>query len=293
MKTCRGELSKHVALADYTSWRIGGLAERLYKPHDLADLQVFLGSLAVSEPLLWLGLGSNTLIRDQGINGTVLITQGRLKQMEFLKDGVVRAEAGVACAQLARFVARSGLTGSEFLAGIPGTVGGALAMNAGCHGSETWQAVIAVETIDRAGNIRLRTPADFSVGYRQVVIPLGESFVAGHFFWQQRVPPEQALANIRSLLARRAATQPTGNYNCGSVFRNPPGDFAARLIEACGLKGFRIGDAYVSPKHANFIINAGHATAHDIETLIAHCADTVLAKHHVNLHTEVCIYGEK
>lgn len=293
MTTCRGQLSQQVALADYTSWRIGGPAERLYKPSDLADLQIFMGNLAASEPLLWLGLGSNTLIRDQGINGTVLITQGRLKQMEFLKDGVVRAEAGVACAQLARFVARSGLSGSEFLAGIPGTVGGALAMNAGCHGGETWQAVVAVETIDRAGHIRLRTPADFSVGYRQVIKPTGEWFVAGHFLWRQHVPPEQALETIRSLLARRAATQPTGDYNCGSVFRNPPGDFAARLIEACGLKGYRVGDAYVSPKHANFIINAGNATAHHIETLIAHCAEEVLAKHQVALHREVCIFGEK
>jgi len=293
--TChlRGQMLKLVPLADYTSWRIGGPAETLYKPSDLADLQTFIRHhLASDEPLLWLGLGSNTLIRDGGVKGTTIITQGSLKQLLFLDPKTIRAEAGVSSAQLARFAARNGFGGSEFLAGIPGTIGGALAMNAGCYGHETWEGVVAVETIDRFGEIHVRTPAEFKVSYRHVVMPPGEWFVAGHFQWPESVLPEQALAAIRSLLVRRAATQPTGDYSCGSVFRNPPENYAARLIEACSLKGFRMGGALVSPKHANFIINDGTATAKDIEALIKHCASQVLQQQKVSLQQEVHIYGD-
>lgn len=270
----RGELRLNEPLAAHTSWRVGGPAARLYRPADSADLVAFLRGLDPAEPLLWLGLGSNLLISDAGFPGTVIETQGALTGLELLAPaegdapGRIQAEAGVTCAKLARFAARNGLVGIEFLAGIPGTVGGALAMNAGAWGGETWPHVARVTTIDRAGQTCERGPDAFEVGYRQVVGPPGEWFLSAEF----QLPAGDtaaAQARIRALLDRRAATQPTGLPSCGSVFRNPPGDHAARLIEAAGLKGRRIGGAEVSPKHANFIINLGDASAADIARLIA------------------------
>jgi UDP-N-acetylmuramate dehydrogenase len=286
------ELQYQVALANYTSWRIGGPAERLYLPSNIEDLSEFLKKLPINEPLTWLGLGSNTLIRDKGVRGTVIITQGRLNQLTIQEGNIVRAEAGVACPALARFSARLGLQGIEFLAGIPGTVGGALAMNAGCHGSETWNHIIAIETIDRAGQCYLRYPCDYAITYRQVKSERQEWFVAAHFGLAVG-NKEASLEKIRALLAHRTTTQPTGEPNCGSVFRNPPGDYAARLIEACGLKGKRIGGASVSEKHANFIINEGTATAADVETLIEHVNAEVADKQGIQLIREVHIIGEK
>ncbi len=287
----RGELQENVKLSEWTTWRVGGLAKRCYFPADKDDLALFLQSCAADEPLLWLGLGSNTLIRDKGFNGTVVITQGHLKELNELREGVIRAEAGVSCAQVARFSARAGYTQCEFLAGIPGTIGGALAMNAGCFGRQTWEQVIAVETIDRRGQLTLRTPKDYKIAYREVLKPSEEWFIAAHFEFV-RGDKEKSLATIKELLDKRANSQPTGKACCGSVFRNPPGDFSGRLIEASGLKGFRIGGAEVSPKHANFIINTGDATAHDIELLMAHVQAEVQRLHGVMLQPEVHIVGE-
>ena len=288
----RGRLLKNVSLAEYTSWRVGGPAETLYIPSDINDLSIFLQQLPQDIPLLWLGLGSNVLIRDRGIEGVVIITQGALHTISQLDTEIIRAEAGVACGQLARYTARLGLTGIEFMAGIPGTVGGALAMNAGCWGGETWQTVSQVETINRSGQRQLRPAADYQAAYRHVTGPQEEWFIAGHF---KLAPGEKArsLTEIHELLEKRSASQPTGLPSCGSVFRNPKPDYAARLIEQCCLKGTRIGDAIVSEKHANFIINQGKATAADIEALIAKIIDTVFEQHGVRLMTEVCIIGKK
>ncbi len=285
----RGTLLNNESLAGYTSWRTGGVADNLFIPADLDDLSHFLRHLSADVPLTWLGLGSNTLIRDTGVEGVVIITQGALSQLT-TDHTTIRAEAGVASAQLARYTARLGCAGLEFLAGIPGTVGGALAMNAGCFGGETWRFVQSVETINRRGEIKIRPITDFEVGYRHVVKPDGEWFVAGHFSF---VPgdKEKSLSNIRELLERRSNTQPTGTANCGSVFRNPPGDFAGRLIEECGLKGKQVGGARVSEKHANFIINENNATSADIEALIAEVSATVLKQTGVRLMPEVCIIG--
>lgn len=288
----RGQLLFNVSLADYTSWRVGGPAEKLYKPADLSDLIAFLQKLPQEEPLTWLGLGSNILIRDGGIQGTVIITQGCLTGIQLIENNIIRAEAGVACPLLARFAARQGLAGLEFLAGIPGTIGGALTMNAGCHGGETWNHVIAVETIGRFGDCKRRLPEEYEITYRQAKSRHPQEwFVAGHF----QLPAgdkTQSLEKIRQLLAHRAATQPTSEPNCGSVFRNPPGNYAARLIEMCGLKGKRIGQAVVSTKHANFIINEGGATASDIEALIKLLADTVKEQQGIELQREVHILGQ-
>lgn len=287
-----GELLTNVLLADYTTWRVGGHARHLYKPKDIDDLAVFLRQLPLDESIVWLGLGSNCLIRDGGIAGTVIVTQGCLKDIHLIESDTVYVEAGVSCATMARFCARNGLEGGEFWAGIPGTMGGALRMNAGCAGSETWQYVVEVETLDRQGVRHIRTPQHFEVAYRHVQCPADEWFVAG-VFRLQKGDKEKSLQRIRDLLEHRAATQPTSEYNCGSVFRNPPGDYAARLIEGCGLKGKQIGGALVSPKHANFIINhEGSACAKDIEMLIEHVRGTVAQNKAVNLVQEVHIIGE-
>lgn len=289
----RGRLVRNAPLADYNSWRVGGHAEILYIPADSDDLATFLQQLPGDVPVFWLGLGSNVLIRDGGIEGVVIVTQGALVGMTLQEtDGLMRVEAGVSCAQAARHSARHGLTGLEFMAGIPGTVGGALAMNAGCYGGETWQCVQQVETIDRLGERRVRQAAEFEVGYRSVRRRSDEWFIAGHF---KLLPGEKthSLENIRVLLEKRNASQPTGLPNCGSVFRNPHGQHAAKLIELSGLKGIAIGGASVSKKHANFIINEGHATASDIEALIKHIKETVLQEHGVSLIPEVCFVGRE
>lgn len=287
----RGELRLDEPLARHTTWRVGGPAARLYRPADRDDLIAFLRGLDEDEPLLWIGLGSNLLIDDAGWPGTVIETQGCLTGMELLAPGRLRLEAGVSCAKAARFAARQGLIGIEFLAGIPGTVGGALAMNAGAWGGETWPHVALVRTGDRQGVVRERPPADFEVAYRHVVIPDGEWFLEAELTLE-RGDTEATQARIKALLERRAATQPTGLPSCGSVFRNPPGDHAARLIEACGLKGLRFGGAEVSPKHANFIINTGDATARDIARLIDHVRAEVERCHGIRLIPEVRRVGD-
>lgn len=288
---CHGELRRHEPLARYTSWRVGGAAAQFYRPTDTEDLTRFLAALPASEPLLWIGLGSNLLVRDGGFAGTVIHTQGLLDGLEQLDDTHVRAEAGVACAKVARFCARRDLVGAEFLAGIPGTMGGALAMNAGAFGGETWSHVVAVETVDRHGRLHTRAPAEYRIGYRSVEGPGGEWFTAAHLQLQPG-DGEAAQAHIKELLERRGESQPIGLPSCGSVFRNPPGDHAARLIEAAGLKGLCIGNACVSDKHANFIINTGGATAADIEALIAKVQAEVERVHGVRLEPEVRIVGE-
>jgi UDP-N-acetylmuramate dehydrogenase len=287
----RGELSYDEPMARHTSWRAGGAARRFYKPADLADLCVFLHDMDPDEPLLWVGLGSNLLVRDGGFPGTVIFTFGALTVLEWLDDNTLRVEAGVSCARVARETTRRGLTGVEFLAGIPGTMGGALAMNAGAFGGETWPRVAAVETVNRQGRLQRRESTEFQVGYRSVTGVSGEWFVAAHLRLEQG-DAEAAQRQIRELLDRRGATQPTQQYSCGSVFRNPPGDFAARLIEAAGLKGARLGGAQVSEKHANFIVNTGNASAADIETLLLQVQAEVERMHGVRLETEVRIVGD-
>lgn len=288
--TTLGKLLLNEPMARYTSWRVGGPAERLYIPSGLEDLQAFLRSLPHGEPVHFVGLGSNLLVRDGGVRGSVVLMHDALTGMRF-EDERVYAEAGVTCAKLARFAAREHLHGAEFLAGVPGTVGGALAMNAGCHGGETWDIVQRAITIDRHGSIHERSQVDVEVGYRHVALPGEEWFVAA---WFQLRTGETSVAEekIKVLLAKRLATQPLNLPNAGSVFRNPEGDHAARLVETCGLKGYRIGGAQVSEKHANFIVNLGEATAAEIEQLIVHVYDTVQREQGVELHREVKIIGE-
>ncbi|NJD08291.1 MAG: UDP-N-acetylmuramate dehydrogenase [Methylococcaceae bacterium] len=287
----RGDLRYNEPLASYTSWRVGGPADRLYLPADAEDLMAFLNSLPDSEPLFWLGLGSNLLVRDGGIRGTVICTKNRLKQIRLLDDGRVYAEAGVPSAQVAKFCSTQRLAGAEFLAGIPGTLGGALAMNAGAFGGETWPLVERVLTVDRHGQHRHRSADEFKVGYRTVVGRDGEWFVAAELRLHPG-EPDISRSRMKALLATRAEKQPIQQPSCGSVFRNPPGDFAARLIELCGLKGHSIGGAQVSEKHANFIVNTGGAKAAEIEALIGLVRECVARKQGVTLEPECRIVGE-
>lgn len=288
----RGTLKLDEPMRAHTSWRIGGNADRFYQPADVDDLANFLSQQDPSEPLFWVGLGSNLLVRDGGLRATVIALFGVLDQIRLLGDNSVEAESGVSCAKLAKFCARHGLEGAEFFAGIPGTVGGALAMNAGAYGSETWSRVSAVETIDRDGRRHRRLPADFAIAYRSVVSEREEWFVSAQFALE-RGDAEASADKIRQLLRRRAASQPLSLPSCGSVFRNPPNDYAARLIEASGFKGYRVGGASVSQQHANFIVNDGNASASDVERLINEIIHKVEMDHGVRLVPEVRIVGEQ
>jgi UDP-N-acetylmuramate dehydrogenase len=277
-------------LSRHTSWHVGGPAEVFFNPRDVAELAAFLRAAPADVPIHWIGLGSNLLVRDGGLKGIVVSTHGTLDSLERLSETRVRGEAGVACARIARQCIKWGLGPAEFFAGIPGTLGGALAMNAGAFGGETWQHVCALETIDRKGRTHRRAPEEYRVSYREVIQPsTDEWFIAAELAFERR--PGAHAGEVQKLLAQRKATQPIGEWSCGSVFTNPPGDHAARLIESAGLKGFRIGGASVSPKHANFIINHGQASAQDLERLIGHVRAEVERVHGVALRPEVRIVG--
>ena len=279
-----------VPMSKHTSWHVGGPADIFFTPRDLMDLASFVRQLPAGTPLLWIGLGSNLLVRDGGVRGAVISTHGALGALERSSATRIYAEAGVPCARIARQCVKWGLGPAEFLAGIPGTLGGALAMNAGAWGSETWRHVLEVEVLDRRGMRHTRPPSDYEIAYRQVRGPADEWFIAARLEFERR--PGVNETAMRDLLDRRKQTQPIGEWSCGSVFTNPPGDHAARLIESAGLKGFRIGDASVSVKHANFIINHGAARAADIEAVILHVQRTVAEIHHVELQPEVRIVGD-
>ena len=287
----RGKLERDVSLARYTSWKVGGAAEMLYQPEDLVDLQNFIKTLDAKVPVTWLGRGTNVLVRDGGVRGVVIIMQGCINKLEKIESNLLRAELGVSCVKLARYGAENDLIGAEFLAGIPGTVGGALAMNSGAYGSETWSYVLEVETIDRNGELHVRSPSEFEIGYRSVKGRNDEWFIAATFKFSAG-DGQQAKQKIRELLGQRNISQPVGNKSCGSVFRNPENDFAARLIESCDLKGKTIGGAQISMKHANFIRKTGDATAVDIEALIANVRSTIESECGVLLIPEVRIIGE-
>jgi len=315
----RGKLSRDVPMRKYTSWRTGGNAERMYQPADLEDLRMFLRGLPADEPLYAVGLGSNLLVRDGGFHGTVLLLHGTMSALHIEMDGSVYVGAGVPGAKLARFAAAHNLHGAEFFVGVPGTLGGMLAMNAGCYGSETWEKVLRVLTMNRRGEVHVRPTRDYEIGYRHVVLiekgeegrgkgeeatasegftllpsplPLPQEFFVAAWLQFTKGDGELARQEIKALLSKRIASQPLSLPNAGSVFRNPPDDHAARLIEQSGLKGRRIGGAQVSEKHANFIVNLGDATAADIENLINEVQKMVEERTGIKLQPEVKIIGE-
>jgi len=296
----RGTLRNDVAMRRYTSWRAGGNVEHMYQPADLADLQVYLRNIGAEEPVLAVGLGSNLLVRDGGLSGTVLLLHAALTDLRLERDGTIYVQAGVPGAKLARFAANNNLRGGEFFAGIPGTVGGMLTMNAGCYGGETWAVVERVQTVDRLGVLHERSPAEYEIAYRHLrrkveridTANAAEIFV-GAWFRLPQGDSDVSRKEIKELLNKRINSQPLNLPNAGSVFRNPQGDHAARLIEACGLKGKTIGGAQVSEKHANFIVNIDQATATDIENLIEEVRSVVKQKTGIDLHPEVRIVGRR
>ena len=287
----KSQLLKNEPLSRYTSWRVGGLADHVFIADNLSELQTFLQSLDHAEPIFFIGLGSNLLVRDGGVRGTVVVMHQALNDLHMDAD-FIYAEAGVTCGKLARFSAMQAKKGAEFMAGIPGTVGGALAMNAGCYGSETWNIVHQVLTIDRNGITHVRQDSEFISSYRHVEMSAADEWFLGVWFKLEAGEMDESLAKIKKLLATRLASQPLNLPSAGSTFRNPHNDFAARLIEASGLKGHQIGGAQVSPKHANFIVNTGKCSALDIELLIKHIKSTVLEKQNVALQQEIKVIGE-
>ncbi len=285
-----GVIRHNELMSGHTSWRVGGPAEIFFKPDSLDDLANYLRQLDSNTPIFWFGLGSNLLVRDGGLPGVVIAAAGIFTALDKLTDATVRAGVSIPCTQLSRQCVRWGLGPSEFFAGIPGTVGGALAMNAGAHGSETWQCVRQVKTIDRRGDLHTRAADDYEIGYRSVKGPVDEWFIEAVLEFDLQT--QTSMQTLKQMLERRKSTQPLGLPSCGSVFRNPPGDHAARLIESAGLKGHRIGGAEVSQKHANFIINRDAASAADIEALITYVQKSVAETHGVNLVHEVRIVGK-
>jgi len=292
-----GEMSTQIQvrhdepMARHTSWRVGGSADVFCRPESVDALREFLVGLPAGTAVIWIGLGSNLLVRDGGIRGAVISTSALPKTFEALGSGRVRCSAGLPCATLAKRAAREGLGPAAFFAGIPGSLGGALAMNAGAFGGETWDSIESVGTIDRSGALHTRTRDEYEIGYRSVRGPEAEWFLDAVFAFRETGAGEQD--EIRSLLRQRAEKQPLGLPSAGSVFRNPAGAHAGELIERSGLKGLRCGGAVVAEKHANFIINAGEATAADIETLIETVRARVQAATGVLLEPEVRIVGER
>ncbi|MEK7991246.1 MAG: UDP-N-acetylmuramate dehydrogenase [Thiotrichaceae bacterium] len=287
----QGALLANEPMSKYTTWRVGGCADWFYKPAHLGDVTQFIQRIPESMPVFWFGLGSNLLVRDGGIRGVVIFTSGLLNQIQLLDSTHLYIEAGVSCAKVARFSAREQLSGAEFLAGIPGTMGGALAMNAGAWGGETWNLVETVTTLNYQGQLQKRNPQSFDIGYRQVKGLQNEWFVSAKLKLSPQID-NAAQQHIKLLMQKRNETQPIGLPSCGSVFRNPPNDYAARLIEAQGLKGYKMGGACVSEKHANFIINQDNASAQDIESLINFVQQTVFDNTDIQLIYEVKIVGD-
>jgi len=289
----KGVLAKDVSMKKYNSWRVGGFAEYLYKPYDADDLSIFLQLIKEKKKITWIGLGSNILVRDQGIEGVVIVLHPSLGKIIFLQNNTVYVEAGASCVKLSQRCAEKNLTGIEFLSGIPGTVGGALAMNAGAYGSEIWDFVHDVKILDSNGVMYQRTKKDFDINYREVSLSQNECFVAAHLSLEKAGNDLQPIEKIKVFKKERSSVQPVGAPSCGSVFKNPADTSAGTLIERAGLKGYKVGRAEISKKHANFIINTGEAKAADIESLILHIQSTVEKKFRIKLETEVKFIGTR
>jgi len=281
-----------VSMKKYNSWRVGGIAENYVEVSSEAALQKIFSINKVKKPITVIGVGSNLLIRDGGIKGTVINLSRGLKSI-FLDQHLIFAECGISCSSLARFSAKNNKKNCAFLAGIPGSVGGALAMNAGCYGGEIWQFISKVKIMNHKGDIRIKDKQSFKIGYRSVKKKEDEIFIGAWFdFPSKENNDENEEQKIDDLLKLRRSSQPLNWPTAGSTFRNPEKNFAAKLIEEVGLKGFQIGDARISNKHANFIENIGDATAKDIEQLIYLAQEKVEKLKKIRLQLEVKIIGE-
>jgi len=285
------DCSCNESMAKHTSWGIGGCADLFYSPKSREDLVSFLSSIDPNLPITWIGKGTNILIRDGGIRGVVISTKSFLKEIEKTSKYLYKVEAGVACVELALFCQKNGIGPAAFFSGIPGSIGGALTMNAGSFGMETWDLVKEVEVINETGDISFLEKESFDIAYRTVTFPFRLWFLSCSMSLSS--DEQTTKDNLIELRNQRIKTQPLSEDTCGSVFKNPPGNFAGALIEGSGLKGFKIGSASISEKHANFIVNQGGATAGDIENLINHTRQVVKKNYDIDLQPEVRIMGEK
>jgi len=289
-KMLKGRLRENVSLKDYNTWKVGGKAEYFYEPSNLADLKLFL-ELLKDTPIFFLGNGSNVLIRDGGISGCIICLKNTLNGCSFKNEEYV-FDAGLSCMKIAQITARENYQGLEFLCGIPGSLGGALAMNAGCYGGNIWDHVSTVSLINNNGRIIRKNKNDFIINYRSTSLEENNFFISAVFKLKKN-KLENSLEIIKKFLKDRRLKQPTGLLSCGSVFKNPHNLHAAKLIESIGLKGYKIGGAYISEKHANFIISDRFTKSIDIEKLINFTQKEVLKKKEVILETEVKFIGNK
>jgi len=277
-------------LSKHTAWKVGGPADIFFTPQNRDDLSNFLKSNH-GKQITWLGNGTNVLVRDGGIRGAVISTKKSIDKINMETKNSCRVEAGASCMDLALFAEKNQLGPAAFFSGIPGSIGGALTMNAGSFGMETWDLVKEVEVINEKGDISFIEKESFDIAYRTVTFPFRLWFLSCSMFLSS--DEETTKDNLIELRNQRIKTQPLSEDTCGSVFKNPPGNFAGALIEESGLKGFKVGSASISEKHANFIVNEGGATADDIENLINYTRQVVREKFDIDLQPEVRIMGEK
>ena len=278
------------SMKKYNTWGVGGLADVLYEPESINDLLNFL-KLVKDERKFFIGNGSNILVRDKGLRGVVISLKKSLQKCITNDDNSLYVEAGYSCMKIAQYSAKNNLGGLEFLSGVPGTIGGALYMNAGCYGSEIWDFIDYVELINSNCELEKRRKCDFNINYRNVELNKNELFVAALTIPLMR--NHDAGNKIKSYLEKRRKSQPTGAKTCGSVFKNPVGEFAGKIIEELGLLGYSIGGACISKKHGNFIENKNNATSKNIEDLIEYIQEFVKEKRGINLETDVKFIGEK
>ena len=285
----KGKYLFNEPLSNYTSWKVGGPADILFTPKNRDDLSQFIKT-SHDKHITWLGNGTNVLVRDGGIRGAVISTRKSINKINMETENSCRIETGASCMDLALFAEKNQLGPAAFFSGIPGSIGGALTMNAGSFGHETWEFVESVEVINEAGVIDHLEPKEFKFSYRSVEFPFPLWFIS----CLMKFPESETTtkSELRAMRDQRIKTQPLSEDTCGSVFKNPKPDHAGNLIERAGLKGYKIGGCSISTKHANFIVNEGGATSAEIEELIRHVQNIVKAKFDVNLETEVRIIGE-
>jgi len=286
---CHGVWRKHEPMAAHTTLAVGGPARWFFRPADRQSLMLSLQACPADVVILPLGRGSNMLVPDTGFDGFI-VDLSDLNDMQF-DACTVSAGAGVRMSRFARQCAEHGLSGCEFMATVPGDIGGGVAMNAGCFAQQVSDTLREIEVVLRDGSLVQMDATDLQMGYRHTALPTG-SLVVSATFTLQTDHPEQIRERMRSMRSRRSSTQPLAQPNCGSVFKNPVGDHAARLIEAAGLKGFRIGGAQISDQHANFIVNTGEASSADIVALIRRAQAAVKQHSGIDLEPEVRMVGE-
>ena len=283
----RGKLLKDADLAPYTWLRVGGPADVVFLPQDEDDLAGFVAALDPAVPVMTVGVGSNLLVRDGGVEGVVIRLGRGFSKVEARGDARIFAGAAAPDAVLAREAGRAGIAGLEFYRGVPGMVGGACVMNAGCYGAETKDVLVEAYAVSRGGARVTLTNAEMGFSYRKAAAATGDLIFTGALFQGSPDAPNAIEARMDEITARRESTQPIRDKTGGSTFKNPPGDSSWRLVDAAGWRGKPFGGAMFSPLHANFLINSGEATAADLEGLGEAVRADVMAKFGVELEWEI------